>query len=174
MLSRLTYRSRQFRNTLFGSRKQIPSEAVLAYLTPAQFSLFQRMQPSEQEHAYSICRSLEITGQSNPDLFTAALLHDVGKILHPLSIFERVMVVMGKYLFRGATRRWAAGTPRGLRRPFVVAANHARWGAELARQAGATPLAVDLIRRHHEALLPNPAWLVERLLAALQSADNEN
>ena len=174
MISRLVYRSRQFRNALPGPRKRITSESLVAYLTPDQLMLFRRMQPSEQVHAYQIFKHLETAGQTDPDLLAAALLHDVGKILHPLSIFDRVMIVLGKRLFRGATQRWAAGTPYGLRRPFVVAARHAEWGADLASRAGATSRTVELIRHHHEARLPNPGSQAERLLAALHTADDEN
>ncbi len=174
MISRLAYRSRQFRNSLLSSRKQIPGEALLDYLTPAQLSLFQQMQPSEQAHAYEMFKHLEITGQTDPDLLCAALLHDVGKILHPLSIYDRVLIVIGRHLFPGAARRWAAGKPRGLGLPFVVAGQHAEWGAALATRAGATARTVELVRHHHDAPVLNPDSHTQRLLAALQATDNEN
>jgi len=173
MISRLAYRSRQFWNALFGPRKHLTSELLL-YLTPSQQQLFQRMQPSEQAHAFQLLKSLETAGQVQPDLLVAALLHDVGKILHPLSIFDRVIIVLGKRLFPRRVMRWAEGTPKGLCLPFVVAEHHARWGAELAAEAGATPLTVELIRRHQEPPFPAPSSQTEQLLAALQAADDEN
>ncbi len=130
MLSRLTYRSRQFWNALLSPGKHVTSEALLPYLTSTQLILFRRMQPSEQVHAYQIFNRLVTAGQTTPDLLTAALLHDIGKIMAPLSIFDRILIVLGKRLFRRATQRWAAGTPHGLRLPFVVAEHHAEWGAE--------------------------------------------
>jgi putative nucleotidyltransferase with HDIG domain len=174
MISRLAYRSRQFWNTLLAPSKHIPSEALLPYLTPAQLNLFQRMQSSEQAHAYQIFKRLKTGGQSDPDLLAAALLHDVGKVLHPLSNFDRVMIVLGKHFFPGAARRWAAGTPRGLRLPFVVAEQHAEWGAELASQAGTNSQIVELVRHHHEAHLLKPDSPTQRRLAALQAADDES
>jgi predicted HD phosphohydrolase len=174
MISRLAYRSRQFWNALFGSRKDLTSEALLAYLALAQEQLFRRMQNSEQNHAYQILKRLEIAGQTDPDLLAAALLHDVGKILYPLSTIDRVMIVMGKHFFRRAAQRWGEGTPSGMRRPFVVAERHAEWGADLAAQADATSRTVELIRRHQEPLLPTPFSQTERLLAALQAADDES
>ena len=92
----------------------------------------------------------------------------------PLSIFDRVVIVLGKHFFRKAALRWADGTPRGWRRPFVVSERHAGWGADLACQAGATPLAVELIRRHHDRPIRNPDSETECLLAALQAADEES
>jgi len=174
MISRLAYRSRQFWKALFGPRKRLTSESLLLYLTPSQQQLFQRMQPSEQAHALQIFKSLETAGQVQPDLLAAALLHDVGKILYPLSIFDRVIIVLGKRLFPRRVQRWAEGTPKGLRLPFVVAEHHAEWGAALATQAGATSLTVELIRRHQENHLINPLSQTERLLAALQGVDDEN
>jgi hypothetical protein len=173
-ISRLTYRSRQFWNALLSPNKRVPSEALLPHLSSAQIVLFRRMQPAEQLHAYQLFKDLESAGQTTPDLLTAALLHDVGKILLPLSILDRVVIVLGKYFFRKASRRWAAGTPHGLRLPFVVAEHHAGWGADLACQAGATQLSVELIRRHQDTPNPNPDSQIERLLAALQAADNES
>ena len=174
MLSRLAYRTRQFRNALFSARPQVETQAIFPPLTSAQVALFRRMQPSEQAHAHLVFQRLRDAGQTDPDLLTAALLHDVGKILHPLSIFERAIIVVGKRLFPQAARRWGSGIPRGLRRPFVVAENHAAWGADLAEQAGASPLAVELIRCHQDALVPGADSPIGPLLAALQAADDEN
>jgi putative nucleotidyltransferase with HDIG domain len=174
MISRLAYRSRQFWDSLLAPGRHIPGEALLSYLTHAQLSLFQQMQPSEQAHAYRIFKRLEADGQTNPDLLAAALLHDVGKTLHPLSIFDRVIIVLGRRFFPDTARRWASGAPRGLRRPFVVAAQHAAWGAQLVSQAGFTSRGVELVRHHHAAHLPGPDLQDECLLAALQAADDEN
>jgi hypothetical protein len=169
MLSRLAYRTRQFWNALLSPRKRVETEALLPHLSPSQIVLFRRMQPSEQTHAQQVLQRLKAAGQTNPDLLAAALLHDVGKILVPLSLPDRVVIVLGKRFFRQRARRWSEGTPGRLRRPFVVAAHHAEWGADLAEQAGASSGTVDLIRRHQDiSCVDNP------LLAALQAADDEN
>ncbi len=172
MISRLTYRSRQFWNVLISPRKRVRSEALMGCLSPSQLMLFRRMQPSEQIHAYQVYKRLGAAGQTDPDLLRAALLHDVGKILYPLSIFERVMIVVGKRFFRKRTKEWAEGPLDGLRRPFVVAERHAEWGADLASQAGAPARTVELIRRHQDAPLADTGPEIEHLLAALQAADN--
>ena len=173
-IPRLTYRSRQFWNALLSPSKRVTSEALLPHLTSTQIVLFRRMQPAEQLHAYHLFKRLETSGQTVPDLLAAALLHDVGKILIPLSIFDRIVIVLGGHFFRKAALHWSEGTPRGWRRPFVVAEHHAGWGADLASQAGATPLTVELIRRHQDSPVRNPDSQMEHLLAALQAADNES
>lgn len=174
MLSRLAYRTRQFWNTLPGSCRRVEIEMLLPHLPPSQIVLFRRMQPSEQTHAYQMFEQLNDSGQTDPDLLAAALLHDVGKVLVPLSLLDRVVIVLGKRFFQRRARRWSEGTPSRLRRPFVVAAHHPDWGADLAEQAGASSRTVDLIRRHQDPASPNPGSRTECLLAALQAADGEN
>jgi hypothetical protein len=174
MMSRLVYRSCQFWNALFSSRTRIASESLLPQLTPVQLILFRRMQPSEQAHAFHLFKQLLAGGETNPDLLTAALLHDVGKILFPLSIFDRIVIVLGKRFFPRSARAWAEGAPQGLRRPFVVAEQHAGWGAQLASQAGASQQTVELIRQHHEAFATEPDAHADPLLTALQAADDES
>src|SRR5512141_2594669 len=106
MISRLAYRSRQFWDALLAPRKRVPSEVLHDHLTPDQHNLFLRMQPAEQVHAYRVFQRLETAGQTDPDLLVAALLHDVGKILHPLSIIDRVIIVLGRRFFPETARRW--------------------------------------------------------------------
>ena len=166
-LSRLAYRSRQFLNASFRSHKPVESEVLLPYLSPVQIALFRRMQPSEQAHAFQVCERLKAAGQADRDLLTAALLHDVGKTLYPLSLWGRVGIVLGMHLLPRAARRWGEGQPKGLRLPFVVAAHHAEWGADLAARAGASARTVELIRRHHD---PSPAN--DPLLVVLRQADD--
>jgi hypothetical protein len=171
---RLAYRSRQFWNALLRPELHVTSEAILPYLSPAQLILFRQLQPSEQVHAYQVFKHLEKAGEKDADLLVAALLHDVGKVLSPLSIFDRVIIVIGRRLFPKAAKRWGEGTASGLRRPFVVAAYHAEWGGELVEQAGATEAVIKLIRHHHDPLNPKPVTRRERLLAVLQTADDGN
>jgi len=169
MLSRLAYRTRQFWNALPGPRKRVKADALLPYLSPSQIVIFCRMQPSEQIHAYQMLEKLITAGQMDPNLLAAALLHDVGKILYPLSLLDRVVIVLGKRFFQRRARRWSEGTPSRLRRPFVVAAHHPSWGADLAEQAGVSSRTVDLIRHHQDILS-----IDDPLLAALQAVDDEN
>jgi len=174
MISRLAYRSRQFWNALSNSRTRIASESLLSHLTPVQLILFRRLQPSEQAHAYHLFKHLQNNGQTNPDLLTAALLHDVGKILYPLSTLDRVITVLGKRFFRSVAQGWSNGSPSGLRRPFVVAEQHAAWGAQLVSQAGASTKTVELIRHHHDPPAVGADAHTDPLLAALQAADDES
>ena len=171
---RVAYRARQFWNALLRPNEAVRTEALLPYLSPALLLLFRRMQPSEQIHAYKVFSRLKEDGKTDPDLLAAALIHDVGKILSPLSILDRVLIVLGQHFLPRAARRWGEGEARGWRRPFVVAARHAAWGADLAEQAGASSRTVRLIRRHQDSLTGDTAGEEDRLLADLHAADEAN
>lgn len=167
-LARLAYRTRQFWLALRARPGSLTAERIDPYLSPAQQALFRRLQPAEQVHAFLVLQRLQEADQRDPDLLTAALLHDVGKVVAPLSLWERVLIVVGRRFFPARAAAWGRGQPRGLCRAFVVAARHADWGADLAAEAGTSPRAVDLIRRHQQADAGG-----DPLLAALQAADDE-
>lgn len=125
-------------------------------------------------------RKLLDRGNHQPDLLVATLLHDVGKLRYRLNPVERAMIVLVGAVTPKWTQRWgnlpAGGweNVRGWRRAFVVAEQHAMWGAEMARQAEVSPLAEALIREHHH---PQGNAMDEEetgLLQQLWSVDNES
>jgi len=151
--------------------------------------LFLRQQPAEQAHSLEVFFQLIEQGEDSPDLLAAALLHDAGKSRFPLRLWERAEVVIGKALFPAWVEKWGESGARGWKRPFVIAARHAQWGAEMADEAGASALTVRLIRRHQDSIggkrgsavpqrgdcdrdeiLPGDEYLLQRL----QVIDNES
>jgi hypothetical protein len=177
---RIAYRARQFWHALTRAPDPNQLEQARQALSPELMALFQCLQASEQAHSLAILNHLHDQSINQEDLMVAALLHDVGKSRYPLRLWERILIVLGEALFPGQARKWGQGEPRGWRRAFVVAQQHPMWGAEMAAQAGATPLAVTLIRRHQEQLDPavftqaGPSTLEDRLLLKLQVVDDES
>ncbi|MEN8172731.1 MAG: HD domain-containing protein [Chloroflexota bacterium] len=173
-LPSIYYRARQFGQAL---KARTLSEAdlaeVQAILTPEQMTLFSRLQPSEQSHSLRVLRTLEDDRTVDPDLKVAALLHDIGKIRYPLRLWQRVFVVLGKALWPKRAQAWGEKEARGWQTPFVVAAQHPAWGAEIALEAGVSPRASRLIRAHQNSI-PAEENLENRLLAALQKADQQH
>lgn len=145
---RILYRTAQFWQAVLARPAPEELELAQSVLSPALMALFLRLQASEQVHSLRIFHRLREQGEKNQELLAAALLHDIGKTRHPLRIWERVLVVMGKALFSSQVKCWGQGPPYGWRRAFVIAEQHPAWGAELAMQAGASPLTVALILRH--------------------------
>lgn len=173
--SRIFYRTRQFWQALGANLSPEDLDLVREVLAPSQRRLFEKLQVSEKAHSMKVLRALLDQGENHPDLSVAALLHDVGKSRFPLNMWDRILIVVGKAFFPQRTKRWGSEPPstlkslhpsdrRGLltktffriwRRPFIIAERHPAWGAEMAAQAGASPLAVALIRQHQDKLDPD-------------------
>jgi predicted hydrolase (HD superfamily) len=148
--------------------------AESALKTTPLIALFHTMRRSEQQHSLNVLRTLRARGFDHPSLMVAALLHDVGKSQAPFHLWDRVIVVLAKAIVPDRVRRWGQAAPTGWRRPFAVSTQHPKWSAELAEKAGADPLAVELIATHADRIDREPETLTEKLLAALQAADDAN
>ena len=180
---RWAYRVRQFFEAVFSAPAPADLEQVRQILTPEQTALFIQMQPSEQAHAIRVLHAVQAFCHQqglapDEDLQTAALLHDVGKACYPLRLWERVIIVLGKVILPEKAQQWGMANdssipPRGWVRPFVVAAQHPGWGAELAAQHGASPCTVALIR-WHQADAGSAVAVDRSLLAILQAVDDES
>ncbi|MCJ7550945.1 MAG: HD domain-containing protein [Anaerolineae bacterium] len=173
---RVRHRVSQFARAFGGALQPVDMEYAGARLggdlrSAGLLALFSSMPRAEQHHGTHICRVLEQQGFSDGDLLAAALLHDVGKTVAPLRLWERVSVVLVERLAPRLAAEWAdvpAGelVPVGVRRGFVVSRHHSAWGADLAARAGASPRTMDWIRKHHD-----PVDAGDPLLLALQDAD---
>lgn len=170
---RILYRTQQFWNVLSANPLEDEViEQIRAVLSKREMGLFLQLQTSEQRHSYQVYRSLLERGIQNDDLLKAALMHDIGKVRHPLRIFDRVLIVLGKTIFPRVIDRWGHENHSDWRRIFSVAVNHPAWGAEMAAQAGSSPRTVDLIRRHQDMQGNLAADDKDLLLSHLQSADD--
>jgi len=172
----ILYRARQFWLALTAAPTLAELQAARSVLAPPLMALFSRMQPGEQAHSLAVYRSLAGQGQNDPDVLAAALLHDVGKTCCPLRVWERALIVIAYRLAPRRAKTWGASPEpaAGWRRPFVTAEQHPTWGAQMAQAAGASPLTVDLIRRHQDRLPGQPQNKADRLLQQLQRYDNES
>ena len=172
------YRLRQFWYALTAVPTQTDIDLINKYLTPSLMTLFNKMQTSEKAHSIMVFKDLLQANENNRDLLIAALLHDVGKSIYPLSLFERVEIVIGTALFPHQTLKWGTGKPKGWKRPFVVAAKHSEWGAQLAADAGASEKTVEIIRDHHKKITRQTANSktkpsIEQLIILLKRFDNQ-
>jgi hypothetical protein len=172
-LLRLIYRFRQFWHTLRSAPYPEELEQVKQSISPSLWALFNQMQPAEQYHSIQVFKKLTNLGESSPELLTAALLHDVGKIYYPISLLERGMIVAAQALFPDWAEKWHRYPPLGWKRPFAVASCHPEWGAQAARAAGASPTVENLIRRHQEKEFSLISY-EDLLLKSLQKADAES
>lgn len=182
--NRVIYRINQFWHALWERPDQADIELARKVLTPEQMVLFSQMPAYEQAHSLRVFNqvsAIQTWGNSAAmqDLVVAALLHDVGKIRLPLRIWERILIVLARGLFPSRAERWGQeeDSIHSLpiwKRPFVIAQQHPKWGAEMAAQVGATPFTVALIRRHQNRIMGEPVNKEEQYLQILQSVDHDS
>jgi hypothetical protein len=163
------YRFRQGVRALTSWFSAADDSLAQQHLPPDLFVLYRKMRRTERQHSLRVLQQLIENGETQPDLLTAALLHDVGKTRAPFFLPEKVLVVLVKAAAPKRMQQWGSGPAHGWRRPFAVSVQHPTWGAEMVAAAGGSPLAVELIRRHAE-----PASETDHLLRALQAVDDQN
>jgi hypothetical protein len=170
----LRYRLRQLSDNLKAGPLPPPARReIAAVLSEAENKLFERFSHADQQHSYRVLRLLWDAGYNNPDLLVAAVLHDIGKTCYPLSVWDRILIVVGEKFVPDRAANWGSGSPDSWKRPFVVRSRHPIWGADMAAAAGSSLGAVDLIRRHQDKVDPDreeeDVWL-----ARLQWADDQS
>jgi hypothetical protein len=169
-------RFRQGIRALLAFTRGVDYDLAAEYLSPGQLTLFRQMRRSEQLHSLNVLRSALAQGPTPDDLAVAALLHDVGKVHHPLAIWQKSLAVIVRALAPGIFRRWSrVEQPRPWQLACVVAEQHPAWSAELAAAAGTSERALWLISNHDR---PAAAWGENHphvhLLKRLQAADDAN
>jgi HD domain len=176
----MLYRMRQFWRMVSVKSKPFDLGLVQTILNPEQMALFIQMTPGEKEHAMVMLHKLADQGENQPDLLVAVLLHDVGKLRYHQNPLERTMVVLAKAVMPGQVHQWGSIAPDEWedlprwRKPFIVAEQHAGWGAEMAHQTGVSTLTETLIREHHHPNLNNTREAENSLLYKLWVVDNES
>ncbi|HEX2765927.1 MAG TPA: hypothetical protein VHR55_04725 [Candidatus Limnocylindria bacterium] len=122
-------------------------ETALAHriLPAGAVALFDRMPVADRRHALDVVRRLLAAGHDDPDLLTAALLHDAAKG-HRMRLWHRVAGVLLEGLAPALLRWLASEDPRSWRHPFHLYLHHAGLSADLALAAGASERAAAFIR----------------------------
>jgi putative nucleotidyltransferase with HDIG domain len=171
------YRARQFRGAWRAKTSAVELDQGREILNPEQMELFRRMQARDQAHSLAVMAQIrkapgDVSEDDLHELLVAALLHDVGKSRYPLNVWERVIIVLSEAMFPSLVERFGAASPQGWRKVFVIAKMHPSWGAAMAAEAGATPLAVELIRDHQNHTFGASNTKLNQLLRKLQAADN--
>ena len=127
---------------------------IASHLSEAQFRLFSAMGEPDQGHACRVARRLAERNAPR-HVIEAALLHDCAK---PASygLFWRTIGVLAS--------PWLDSIPadppeRGWRRALQIYRWHDCYGLNLAREAGTSPEALELLASYAEESEAAPAWL---------------
>ena len=161
---RVAYRVRQFVRALAGPRTAPQLGDFVVLLTPEQTALFAGMAVTDQRHCLAVAATLVAGGHGEADLLRAALVHDAGKALARIRLWQRVLYVLLNWLAPGLVHRLGSASARGSLYGLYVLAHHAELAAGLVAQAGFSEAVAALVRGEGDA----------RLQAALHSADELN
>ncbi len=145
------------------------------WLPPLAVALFQQMTLRDQRHSLNVFYQVQQAAPDQPDLLAAALLHDAAKTALPgrrVRLHHRVLAVLMEAARPGWVQQIARDDPASWRYPFYLHRRHPELGARLAEDAGCSALTTELIRHHQMKLSHPPSDEFERLLAALQAADD--
>lgn len=174
----MLYRSRQF-FVAWGRLNLKDEREARQVLGPRLYSIFAAMPRQYRLHSLQVYRRVLASGCHDPHICQAALLHDSGKYYpstrRSVTILHRVAIVLlnatpqgGILLDKLAAKPGATGLSGYLLYPFYLSKHHAKLGAALAGEHGATEEVIQLIADHHKPSGANPA------LSALQAADEHS
>jgi len=130
-----------------GQRPPSSDDAAWAesWLTSAEASIFHRMSNADRRHSIAVARRVACHDSSDAVTVAAALLHDAGKAVDDLPVWERI----GATCLGGRRARW---------RRYL---DHERIGISLLHEVGARPEVVAILRgtdpRHHIVMAADDA-----------------
>ncbi len=168
------YRVGQFFKVLLSHPDEAQLKKVSQILEPDQYGLFMQLQNSEQAHAIYVMEAIEKEGYQDKDFLKAALLHDIGKIVHPLKVWERVMAVICRWINPDCLDDLDETDIKGWKRGLVITKKHPEWGADMIANSNASPELVEIIRKHHEGEIEAKEPRYQSFLLLLRAVDDNN
>jgi putative nucleotidyltransferase with HDIG domain len=158
MFKRLSHRFNQFFFALTSRISDDDRAFVRKHLTIEETALFEQLPDDIKKHSIDISRKLLDVAHGHTKeinqkvLVRAGLLHDIGKGLVRLSVFDRVHLVLLRRLVRPLYDKLASygggEGSRGVFRKFYVHKEHASIAAKLLEGAGTEGKVVSIIRSH--------------------------
>jgi HD-like signal output (HDOD) protein len=170
----MLYRLKQLFKALFAKVELHEYSWLESVLTPAELTLFCKQTLAEQRHALDVAidilnhkAEIEKAYGTNvyQDLLLAALLHDCGKSLIKLHLWQRIIIATAGYL-PNKLREKIANHNIFLNKTLVIYKQHPAWGKWLASKAKMNENIQKLILNHH-----TPSNQLEQLL---YEADNRH
>ena len=154
---------RQFRSHVRARVGPEERAGLVAWLTPAQLELYDRMHLADRRHGLDVAATLRAEGVSDFEVLLAGLLHDAGK--GDTGVWPRVAHSLGQAYGPWVWR--TAGVLPGMTGAIERLRVHAETSAQLAAGAGCSPRTVELIRHQDAPIDPDAGRL-------LQLADEAN
>ncbi|NLM21118.1 MAG: hypothetical protein GX207_05145 [Peptococcaceae bacterium] len=145
---------------------------VRKVLSEKEYRLFLQQALPDRRHALDVAREIEdnsenitkIHGKTGyRNLLHAALLHDCGKSVAPLRIWQRILMVIINALPALYIQKLSSGSTI-LSQTITLHQQHPRQGKQLAALAGCDEQVLSLIENHH-----SPTTGLERILYEIDS-----
>jgi hypothetical protein len=141
-----TGKVRQARRHLLARVEPSERAGLIAWLSPAQVTVFDAMHVADRRHGLDVVASLGAAGTADVEVLVAGLLHDAGK--GNTGLVPRILYSLSVAYGPGIAR--AAGRIPGMSGALERLRTHAETSARLAAAAGCTERTVELIRWQDE------------------------
>ncbi len=157
-------RIKQVFAALTASITQQDREFVDLYLDSDAQKLFWAMNVPDQRHVLNVAYTAlhlaqDIKNINSRLLVKCALLHDVGKVKGDVSTLDKMITVMGEYLFPNWVKKWGrqgrGGKVSNLRHAFYIYFNHAEISAAMLREIGESHEVAEIVAKHHKTPAEN-------------------
>lgn len=170
MISRL----KQGVNEFISLWKTIDYKLPNKYLNSKELELFRKLKKAEQIHSIRVLKRVIILSDSE-NLAKAALLHDVGKILYPLMLWQKSLHVITKSFLPNLFKRLSTQTQVNFwNKPFIVSRMHPKWGAEILQEIGTQSEVLWFVENHAEIISDILDESKFNQLKILQEADSDH
>lgn len=153
----MMYRAKQLMDALCPKVSQSEYTWLYKELSPEEAVLFTRQPLTDQRHALDVAYDIRsqidsIQSDYGPEgyhnLLHAALLHDCGKSLIALHLWQRIFIVLFDH-FPAVIKKRIVGQRSPLDKTLIIYRHHPVWGKRLALRAGLSPDIQTLILNHH-------------------------
>jgi len=154
-------RIRQFVRAVSATIKDEDTIFLNQYLDNKMLELFSKMDVVDQRHCIDVAYSLKKNyPQITDDLIRASLLHDIGKQVSFISLWNRVFYVL--FPPHGLNKK------RAKNNGIDALTWHAEYGYKIAEESGFSLYIIEIIRYHHDKPARN------KDIELLQWADEQN
>lgn len=147
------YRVRQFIHAIFPYVDPSDIDWALNHLSLEASNLFLLQSKPEQRHAIGVAKSINkivptLSIYDFQNLITAALLHDCGKSVACIRLWQRIYIVLIQKMPQFLRSHLMRGNSI-FAISIKIDERHALWGEYLAKKAGLNSIVCLLIREHH-------------------------
>lgn len=170
-------RVRQFLINISGIFQRLDESYLVEHLDKNQLLLFLKLSRSDAQHCIRVAKAMERNAPEElKNVYSSiGLLHDIGKSMRPLSIFEKVVLVLAHGVLKEKLSKFDRF------KAVESYLEHGRVGAEILEGRGIfydSPWVRDVIRHHHDSQDQYYKLYTDDIfndaMTALKLADNDN